>query len=653
MARRGGLLGRALEEVETRTNLTVQRRDLAEATAARAREYGVVRRELDLIGYSVLDMVSGNPTELTPQARQHWVKQARMVYREDPQAAAAVDLLNDFTLGRGIPKPRAKDPAVQEVIDEFWEDPDNKLVLTSYEAQLAFNTDLTLQCNIFVLLFEGEDGKLKLGLLPHDSVDRAVRDPENRLRVLYYGASRQRTKYNYTTDSQEVDMAAQPVVEYFEHWRNLDVLREEGRDLSDIEAPPERVGEGRVYHIAINRGTEEVFGTPSMRRLIRWFSAYNSFLAARVDLMQAAAALVMRRKVKGTPTQVAKLAAQALSRRSELAGATGTEGSPPQVPPPPGAIVTENENVTHEQLPINTGAGGATMDAQMLRAAISAGTRWPQAYLGDPSNANHATMTSLELPTLKGVENRQEVLESLVRALVDRAIQRAVDANRLTLTVEREGEAGELGGPDDTGPFGPAALQASKLVEYENRAEDEERTQRDLSYEFAMPNPLKRMMGDLVNAVANVAKTFDPNGTNMELNRTLLTIVFAEAFEMEDPADAVERIFPEGYVDPMLAQQQQQPPPPPEPDLVPVDEGPGVGAGGEQPGRAAPGTSAKYVNSQGQMDEARFADLPGPVRRGREEHLDAVDDMLDDELAVLAGRLGHKLAVNGNGSHRG
>jgi hypothetical protein len=53
-----------------------------------------------------------------------------------------------------------------------------------------------------------------------------------------------------------------------------------------------------------------------------------------------------------------------------------------------------------------------------------------------------------------------------------------------------------------------------------------------------------------------VARTFDPNNTNIELSRTLLTIALGEALELEDPAGAVESIFPPGYEDPAIAAAQ-------------------------------------------------------------------------------------------------
>lgn len=594
MAREGGFIDRVLEEVETRTGMTVRSTEQIDLMEAVVRDYRAQSKELDLLGYTVLDYFGGNPQEVNAVKRRQWAQKARMVWRQDPQAGAAVDLMNDFTFGRGVPKPRAKDNEVQEVLDEAWDDPDNQLVLTSYAAQVALGIDLAIQSNLFPLMFDdGDDGKVKLSLLNHDEVETVVRDPDNRLRVLYYAARHRPPpkEWDWENGVPKIETVTQVQIKptYYEHWQNTDDAS------SDAPKPPDgMIGKGRVYHIAINKGSEEAFGTPTMRRLLRWYSAYNDFMTARVDMAQAAAAFIMRRKIKGTPNQVAKMAAKAISRGSELAGVTGTDGVP-QVPPRGGSILTENENVTHENLTLNSNASAAAQDAQMIRSAISAGTRFPQSYYGDASNANLATATSLELPVLKAVEARQEVFEGLFRWFLDRVIEKAVEGGRLTKEIEPQQDATDAEG--EASPYGPPDLAIGES--YEDQNADEASTERDLSYEFSMPNPLRRMMTDLVSSIGTIAQTFDPNGTNVEMSRVLLTIALGEGLEVQDPADVVKKVFPDGYQDPALAGAMGPPQGPPQgPDSQPPD--------GEQNPYGAPGFSSAYQNGQGQMQQALY-----------------------------------------------
>jgi hypothetical protein len=246
----------------------------------------------------------------------------------------------------------------------------------------------------------------------------------------------------------------------------------------------------------------------------------------------------------------------------------------------------------------------------MLRSQISAATHFPQHYLGDIGSANLATATSMELPVLKAVESRQEVIEQLFRWFFEQVIEEAIKSGRLPeeLTAEewaeREKSAREEGQKEGVeAPSGattdamgldqqnatPAGAtveaatngngqgDAEQILAHElgpemdvaggSEAEvpeeipehvSEEDKKRDLGYDFGLPSPLRRMMTDLVTAISTIARTFDPNGTNMQLARQLLPIALGEGLEMNDPGEVVEKIFPPGYRDPLLAAQLAQ-----------------------------------------------------------------------------------------------
>lgn len=614
----GGFLRRIAEAAARRSGAQVvedQRLDLLEAEAIERR---TLRKELDLLAWQSLDYLGGNEQDMQAVQRRKLVQQARVAWQQDPQLGAAVDLMNDFALGRGVPAPKARDPKVQEVIEEAWNDPDNQLILTSYPAQMALGTDLSLQSNLFVLLFTGQDGRVKLGMLDHDSVENVVRDPENRRKVLYYVSRRKHIKWDYENDipayDKDLDRLRGERILYYQHWSN---------DPTRGQRPPAaKVGKGRVYHVAVNRTGEMAFGHPTMHRVLRWANAFNSLMEARVDAAKAAAAFVMKRKVKGTPNQVRKLATQVLSKRGELGRSVDTAGEDYLIGPRSASIITENEQVEHESFKLDSGSAGANIDGQMIRSQISAATHFPQHYLGDIGSANLATATSMELPVLKAVESRQEVFEQLFRWFIERVIEEAVKAGRISETLsdeewaERQKEM-EQEGTDEAPPVAtgmesvgqsapPQAQEAAMELGAPAPPASEEERKRDLSYDFGLPNPLRRMMSDLVNSVSTIARTFDPNGTNIELSRTLLSVALGEGLEMDDPAQVVEKVFPPGYKDPAMAaleaQQAAQAGAPPEGE-APMPPGmPGV--------PAIPGMSPPPMAPTGEADAAPFGSPP-------------------------------------------
>lgn len=559
---------------------------LMEAEVADAR---VLRKDLDLLAWTALDYMGGSEQDMKAVERRKLVQRSRIAWSVDPQVGASTELMNDFALGRGVPKPKARDDKVQQVLDEAWDDEDNQLVLTSFAAQLQMGTDLTLQANLFFLVFDsGDDGKVKLAMLDHDTVENVVRDPDNRRRILWYVARTKRIKWNFESDSAEAmserDRAGVEKVLYYQHWNN----EVEG----DAKPPAAKIGKGKVYHVAINRTGEMAFGHPTMHRMLRWATAFNNLMEARVDMAKAAAAFIMKRKVKGTPNQVRKLAQQMLSKRAQL----GVSSAPDEPEtgelsgPRSGSVLTENEGVEHETFSLDSNASNANLDAQMLRSQISSGSpgRWPQHYLGDIGSSNLATASAMELVPMKAVEARQEVIEQVFRWFCDLVIERAVDSGRLPEMLtdeeiaqrqeeEEEGKAQPQpttlpepeGAPAGSGETEEAATDLGEPTPEDNaELEDEEdENKRDLSYDFSLPSPIRKMLADLVTAVQTIASTFDPNNTNIDLSRTLLAIVLGEGLEMADPGEVVDKVFPPGYQDPAMAAlgalKDRQPPPPP------------------------------------------------------------------------------------------
>jgi hypothetical protein len=631
---RRGLVGSALARLEEAAGVVVQPQADFELREAIFDDYRVLNRQLEDIGWSILDYIGGSPSEISQSSRRRMVQRARFVWINDPQAGAAVELMNDFCFGRGVPRPRCKDKAVQEWVDKNWDDPDNMEVLTTIDAQDAAGTDLALQSNFFLLMFDdGEDGMVKLSILRHDDVVDAIPDPEKRHRILWYVAQYPRQmKWNWRTNTwEQAQLPAEslkPV--YYAHWRNVDLLKEEGRAVASDEdlggdvgsgekvalPPPEQLGDGKVYHLRINRYSEQRFGSPRFQRTMRWYTAYNQFVKDRLDVVSAAASVIMKRKLKATPTQLQADVNKLISRRSPLAAGLGTAPDTPtgsvigdpylQYPTRAGAIMVENESADLEPFNINSNAANAEQDAQVIRAPISAAERFPQSYFGDASSSNLATATSLELPVLKAVEKRQEVFEQAFRWFIDRVIERGVETGKIEKLLGDEELPDYIVDPDfdpdsplrNDSEFamqqalqeaaqrefvaGRAIVEVAKvgvkggrrerpllvtrdfdgkyhytLVEYEDQGDDEDEMLRDLSYEFTMPSPLRRMMTDLISGVTSVAQTFDPNNTNPELSRALLTIALAQGFEVQDAPDLVDKIIPEGYVDPMVKAQLQ------------------------------------------------------------------------------------------------
>jgi len=264
-------------------------------------------------------------------------------------------------------------------------------------------------------------------------------------------------------------------------------------------------------------------------------SAMNQFTESRVAKAQAAATFVARNVLKGGPKQLAQSAQSVLQRTGELGTSGGFGEDQLDEParrknPSPGSFLFQNEQEKLESLNLSTGGGEAQADAQIIRAPLAASSGFGQHYLGDASNANLATATTLELPVLMMVQAWQEVLEQLFRWFTDMAIEEAVSSGRL----------GGAGNRED----GDKPLSELRLTEAEDKAEAEKRTGKDLSYTFEMPYPGRRNLPDVL-AAATTMLGIPTLGTNEEMTKVILGFVLTHGLQLAEPSDTLEAIMEE------------------------------------------------------------------------------------------------------------
>lgn len=548
---------RLIEQAEDRLGVTVQpAREYRRLQVVEA-EFGEFRSDAEELALHSLDYFSGRPSEMRPERRRRLAQRSRIALMQDPLAGAEAQLLADFGFGKGLSIPTARDPDVQDVIDSAWTDPVNDQILTGYQAQRKLSNELLTAAELFVTLYTA-GGKIRVGRLDPDLVVNVVPDPENRNIPLWYVARERKYEWNFATDSPsftDTITGARATVKYWPHWRNVeDALNsrkdwpEEGDETPLEKPPPDRTAKGLVYHVAINQTGEQLRGNPPWARSLRFMTAMNVLTEAHVTMAQAASTFIARRAMKGSARQITKAAASVLSAAGELgasafrpaAGGWGVAGNaepttePFTAPGTPGPFPPGswwNENMDSSQLTplsLQSGAGQMAQTAQIVRAPLAASSGFGQHYLGDPTSANLATASTLELPATMHVGAWQEYFEGMYRWFTDRAIEAAV-------------KAGTLGNKAEPGD---QPLAEMRLQEAEDRAQMEKRTGKDLSYEFSMPFPGRRQLADVTTMVQIVSQSQDPNGVNVALRRILLRFLF-EQIGIDDVSRAVDECIPQ------------------------------------------------------------------------------------------------------------
>jgi len=552
---------RLLEVVEDKTGREVVSSEELRLLESDRDELRKARKTLEFIGFRLFNYdapsaLGATPAsdDLRPLVRKFSYRQALTAWVDDPIVGQSVELYLSFVFGRGVPRPQAHDPEVQAHLDRTWDDPANRRVLTSFDKLLEKGVDLCLQSNVFFKLFDdGEDGMARISLERFEDVEDVIRHSEltpngdgDRFRILYYRVRQQRVRYDFSSgERREVvggnDPGDTARTVYYEAWGAFDDADPVQAAQDDgLQRPPaSMIGRGKILHLAVNKTSEMAFGVPRIRRIINWATAYNEMLVSFRDRMKAMASVYLKMTARGSQRDLDRLAMLATGRASAFGGSLESGGGTVATPPAAGpGILQENEAVRHEPFKIDSTAGDVAAAAPVIRSQMTG--PWPDSYLSGFAEGALAGAQSLELPTLKFVEREQELWATKVfRPFAEASIRAAVKAGDISEwrdpteeEVRRIEEARAVGEPM---PF---------------EVNEAGQVKRDLSFDLALPSPLKRAMLDVVSAAVQTAAAVDPQGTNPELSRWLFAHVLREAFDEEHPMRIVDQVLPRRFMAP-------------------------------------------------------------------------------------------------------
>ncbi len=324
-------------------------------------------------------------------------------YTANPLAFTIVETITNFTLGRGVVI-AAANKQVQRVLDAFWRDPDNHMETRIY----SLCTELSVYGEQFVRFFVNPiDGRVKVAQIDPSTIDEIVSDPENVEKPLRF---HQRP---VGTDRRDAGGTG------------ADRL-EAGAGFPGTVAGATGETEGRwfeagseVAQFCINKVSNAKRGRSDLATLLPWLRRYKDWLTDRVRLNKYKTAFLWDVTLQGADAKTID------RKRMEYA-----------IPLEPGTIVIHNESERWAAVKPEINASDVEADGRALRLMIAAGSGVPEHYLADGGNANRATAAEMNLPTLLKFERRQQVMEHLLRVLLDRVILEAKRAGTLPVGME-------------------------------------------------------------------------------------------------------------------------------------------------------------------------------------------------------------------------
>lgn len=327
--------------------------------------------------------------------RNYILTQTHAAYQRNPLANAAVEYTADFVVGKGF-NLTCKNAQVQEILEDFIENPDNRL--REWERQAVI--DLQVDGEILLRFFtsNNEDGDpCAISCIPQ-------RPWELFWIETVLGNFRRPINYHFQRTLRRGD----------------DPVGQVGVVMEDVNAD-------EILHVAINHHGYELRGRPDLYRILPWLRADTEFLQNRARQNYWRGALLwLVRVLNGNAAQVASVAAR-WSR-----------------PPTAGSVAVESGNVEVAPLVNPSGGSDAADDGRQIKLRNIIGMRLPEYMFADGQNANLASATAQQLPALTRFEAYQTIMiERVWYPLFKRALQAAIDAGTIPEQVELQTSDGE------------------------------------------------------------------------------------------------------------------------------------------------------------------------------------------------------------------
>lgn len=376
------------------------------------------QRTLEDIAWVNLSLDNSSQTTFLTKPFMEVLKEAKIMYYNNPLAGLWIDMTTQFVFGEGVSNPKAADDTIQEIVDTFWDDPDNKLAVTGYLAQQKLSNKLQYEGNLFFVLFDDEVGDVKVRVLNSEEVVDIIYDEDDRMRPLFYKVAVKQKKYDYTSDSFKM---IETKVQYYPDISNFNPQRA-GVPSSKL------VTDAKIMHVKINCDINDKFGVPVLYRGVDWIRSHKNMAGDVATLVKALSKFAWTKKVKGGQAKINSLK-DALSSKASLRDIQNSSGQ----------THWENEGVEMKAVDVKTGGVKIGEDGmRQMKLMVCAASGIFEHYYGDPSTGNLATAKSMELPMVKKFTMFQQLWRDIYDALIQYVIDLKISVGELDGTVEED-----------------------------------------------------------------------------------------------------------------------------------------------------------------------------------------------------------------------
>ena len=315
---------------------------------------------------------------------------AFFLYDSNPMAKRILEIMRDFVVGDGF-KYSVVDPGVKEVIDNFWNDPDN-------------NLDEELDTNVLELGIFGElclptwvnkaDGSVKLGYIDPVTILRVFKDKSN-------PKIHRKLRWKKPKSPKEID---------------LDIINIDKRITSKTEG--KLIGE--CFFFAINKVSGATRGRSDLLSLADWLDGHDQFLFARLERAFLINSFIWDITCEDMNEKELKEFVKGLTL------------------PKSGSIRAHNQKIKWEAIVPKLESDDASNEARLFKNQILGGAGYPEHWFSEGGKTTRATALEMGLPTLKKLKSRQRKFIGFLKRILNYVIDQAIIAGTLKEGVNRE-----------------------------------------------------------------------------------------------------------------------------------------------------------------------------------------------------------------------
>ena len=385
-------------------------------------EMTLYRRTLEDIGWINMSQDQYSREELIAGGFHFMLKRCRIMYVNNPLCKHWIHLTTSFVFGRGVSVPTSKDKDLQEILEKFWDDPDNKKTITSIGPQRMISNKLQYEGNLFFMLFDDEEGNVRVRLLNTVEVVDIITDNEDRNKYLFYKVSLTDRQYDYRSDAYNNQKT--------QFWYIPDIDNENPKDHG---VPPNKLRDDcRIFHVRINCDINDKFGIPDLYAGLDWVKAHKDMAGDMATLIKALSQFAWKKKVKGGAAQVQNILGQ-MKARTNLTNISTMAGK----------TQIENQGVDMESIDVKTGGVDiADKGLKSMQMMVCSASGIFYHYYGDPSTGNLATATSMELPMVKKFEDYQMLWIYIYNVILLYAFRKKIEVGLLEGEVVYDSKTG-------------------------------------------------------------------------------------------------------------------------------------------------------------------------------------------------------------------